>query len=389
MEQTGTYRILVAMETDATRYHGNHAARPAILNQTDAEQMLAHVAADITALLPDTSRCALISAGALFDQTQVLRPSYPVFTTLESLLPSRPDNEGFQPALISIGGANGVLPDPGLQPLLDIPLGLLQLLPIVVHGPVEEMSDLGQKMEHRFLEEGQISAHSASWLESAFGISITHARLMTLTDLKAMFRLQLEHFDFLPLWELLDAAMTGRPDPLEVKTPNGNVLQWRDGKVRIEYETFDHWSRLGGGRHLASDRQLLSEGYAGWTREVRQYLTTLAAHAVEVAFHLPGDTMEVLGETFFVEISSIEPAEDATTVTEHSYAELGTIAITMVSAGSAKNYYPLSPRGLNDIHTTIRDQQPEGHILSIPGNILYDEDLRTLKPDSAGGDKQR
>jgi hypothetical protein len=100
------------------------------------------------------------------------------------------------------------MPNSDLQPLPDIPLGLLQLLPVVVNGPPELVEELGQAMEYRFLEEGQVSAHSASWLETAFGISINHARMMTLTDLNAMLRMQLDHFGFLPLWELLDAALS-------------------------------------------------------------------------------------------------------------------------------------------------------------------------------------
>ena len=43
-KQTGFYRLLVAIETDATRYYGADARRPAVLNAADAEQMLAHIA---------------------------------------------------------------------------------------------------------------------------------------------------------------------------------------------------------------------------------------------------------------------------------------------------------------------------------------------------------
>ncbi len=78
-EDTGFYRALIAIETDATRFYGANASRPKLLGTTDSEQLLSHIAADLKALLPDISNCSLIAAGALFDQTQVLRPSYPVF----------------------------------------------------------------------------------------------------------------------------------------------------------------------------------------------------------------------------------------------------------------------------------------------------------------------
>jgi len=77
--------ILVGIETDPTRYHGENASRPALLDRLAAEQMLAHIATDLTGMFPAINRCSLSIAGALFDQTQVLRPQLPVFSALETL----------------------------------------------------------------------------------------------------------------------------------------------------------------------------------------------------------------------------------------------------------------------------------------------------------------
>ena len=129
-EPGGYYRILVALETDATRYYGSDAVRPALLNRTDAEQMLAHVAADLRALLPGIADCSLIAAGALYDQTQILRPDYPVFQALEGTVVDGARDCGagaFRPALVSLGAEDGVMPVQALQPEADTPLGLLQL----------------------------------------------------------------------------------------------------------------------------------------------------------------------------------------------------------------------------------------------------------------------
>ncbi len=197
------------------------------------------------------------------------------------------------------------MPSADLQPLPDIPLGLLQLLPIVIHGRAGLVSELGQEMEYRFLEEGQVSAHSAAWMETAFGISINHARFMTLTDLNAMLRMQLDHFGFLPMWELLDAALSGRSDPLSVQTQSGQQFELRDGIVYTTFETFDSWA-AGGGAGIAAARQALAAAYGDWTREVRQYLTTLEAHGLEVRFRLAGRREDLAG-TFYTEHSSVSP----------------------------------------------------------------------------------
>lgn len=381
MSATAHYRILVAIETDATRYYGADAIRPALLGNSDTEQLLAHLATDLKALFPSISNCSLIAPGAIYDQTQILRPSYPVFRALEASSVAQ-RAEDFRPGMVSIAAKDGVMPVDDLQPISDIPLGLLQLLPLVIHGPESEVAELGQSMEYRFMEEGQLSAHSAKWLEAALGVSINHGRFMTLTDLNAMLRMQLEHFGFLPMWELMDAALNDGGTDMSVTAESGTRFEWRDGAVHTRFETFDFWANQGQGQGMAATRLMLAENYGDWTREIRQYLTTLAAHGIELVFHLPDKPDEVLTGSFLVEISASEPAADATTVTEHSYNEMGTIAVSLVKDQRMINYYPLKPLGLNDIHHAIRDQVPHGHTVAYPGTILYNEATRRLAPES-------
>jgi hypothetical protein len=380
-DDPGFYSILVAIETDATHFYGANASRPALLNTTDSEQLLAHIAADLNSLLPEISKCSLITAGALFDQTQILKPSYPVFRALEAV--STHDNaDNFKPSLVSIGASNGKMPSGDLQPFPDIPLGLLQLLPVIVHGPPERVKELGQAMEYRFMEEGQVSAHSAAWLETAFGLSVNHARLMTLMDLSAMLRLQLDHFGFLPLWELLDAALSERADPLLVKTQSGQEFEWKNGTVHTSYETFDSWASGSTGKQVVASNQALAATYGDWTREVRQYLTTLTAHGLDFNIRLARDNRPLEG-TFFMEPSEAVPGASDSTITEHSYSELGTIAVTTCDGARIENYYPLCPQGLNDIHAHLREHAPGVHTVAFPGTILYDEKSRRLVPDSS------
>ena len=127
--------ILVGIETDPTRYHGEHAGRPALLDRVAAEQVLAHIATDLTGMFPAISRCTVSMAGALFDQTQILRPGLPVFSALQTLQQSSNPGADFQARLLSIGASEGQMPLPDLQPFESIPLGLLQILPVLISGP--------------------------------------------------------------------------------------------------------------------------------------------------------------------------------------------------------------------------------------------------------------
>ncbi len=373
--------ILVGIETDPTRYHGEHASRPSLLERANAEQVLAHVAADLTAMFPTIDRYTLSMAGALYDQTQILRPHLPVYRALETLQQSGNPGADFQARLLSIGASEGHMPLQELQPFEDIPLGLLQILPLLITGPGEYVDNLAEEMEHRFLEQGQVSAHFAKALETQFQISVNHARFMTMTDLNALLRLQLEHYGFLPLWELLDAAMTNTTGTLEVTTPGGLRFNWRDDKVHSTFESFDWWAQYGGGAEEPANDQMLQSAYANWTREYRRYLTMLTAHGVSVSQHLPGLDDTELTTSFLLEESTNTPEPSSAQVTAHSADDLGTIAVTVINGSRQMNFYPLQASGLNDLHQFIREESYGGDI-AYTGKLCYDESLRRLIAES-------
>jgi hypothetical protein len=195
-----------------------------------------------------------------------------------------------------------------------------------------------------------------------------------------MLRMQLDHFGFLPLWELLDAALSGL-DSATAQTEIGQQFDWRDNAVHTRFETFDSWASRGNGAKISAERLGLATAYGDWTREVRQYLTTLEGHGLEIRCRLPGQE-PVLEGSFFVESSDVTPRAGDATITEHSYSELGTIAVTVSDGDHVKNYYPLSPQGLNDIQAHIREHVPGVHTVAFPGTILYDEKQRRLIPET-------
>ena len=381
MEPVRHQHILVGIETDPTRYHGENPGRPVLLDRTAAEQVLAHIATDLSGLLPAIDHCALSMAGALFDQTQVLRPQHPVFGALQSLQQSANPGDDFHPRLLSIGAKDGQMPMQELHPFEDIPLGLLQILPLLISGPAQQVDELAEQMEHLFIDRGQLSAHSAKGLETHFQISVNHARFMTMTDLNALLRMQLEHYGFLPLWELLDAAMNMSDQTLEVCTTDGQTFRWQNGAVHAVFESFDWWASYGGGAGKPAHEQQLQSSYASWTREYRRYLTVLTAHGLHVNQYLPGLEDSALTDTFFVEESTVLPQATAAAVTEHSAGDLGIVAVSVVSENRQMNFYPLLASGLNDLHRYIRQQDYSGDI-AYPGNICYDENSRQLISES-------
>jgi hypothetical protein len=373
--------LMVGIETDPTRYHGEHAGRPALLNKAAAEQVLAHIAADLNSLLPAISSCSLSMAGALFDLTQILRPQFPVFKALQDLQQSSNPGSDFQSRLLSIGAVEGKMPVQELQPLENIPLGLLQILPLLISGPMDLIDELAAEMEHLFLDRGQLSAHSAKGLESHFQVSVNHARFMTMVDLNAMLRMQLDHYGFLPLWELLDTAINVPKHELQTHNLDGPNFKWKDGCVHGVFETFDWWANYGSGADKPADNSQLQNAYRNWTRQYRQYLTLLAAHNIEVKQYLPGLEDAPISDSFLLEESTIKADKSAATITEHSADDLGIVALTVVQGTRQMNFYPLLASGLNDLYQYIHQQGYSGDI-AYPGSIRYDESLRQLIAES-------
>ena len=371
------FPFLVAIETDPERTSAP-GGRPQTLDQGDAEQMLAHLTADLGSVLGGIGKCHLASCGMLFDQCQILRPGLPVFEALEGLL--KPDqHDAITPGQTAIGSSNGDFSESALVPDKSIPPGVLLLLPIVIAGPSDLVKELAEEMEHRFLGEGQVSAHTASWLEAAFHIGISHARFMTVTDLNAMFRIQLEHFGYLPLWDLTDAAVMESEETLSLQAANGMQLGWQEGAVHIVFETFDFWANKGGGHDLPGDS--LDDGYANWIRELRRYTSTLAAHHVPMRFNLPESCSGQVTETYLCEqIESHDSDQELASITEHGRDDLGIVAITVQKANSLLNYYPLTPGGLNDIHEDIQGMELTGGGMAFPGRVRFSASKRRLRP---------
>ena len=379
MEGASRFPFLVALEIDSSRTPATAETGNEILGQADSEQMLAHLAADLTAILGGFGKCHLASAGVLLDQCQILRPEFPVFAALAGAVNGRREQE-ITSGLRALGARRGVMPLDQLQPDESIPPAPLRFVPVLASGPADLVQHLSEEMEHRFLAEGQLSAHTASWFEAAFGIGIAHARFMTLTDLNAMFRLQLEHFGYLPLWELVDAAIERRAEPLTVTTESATNYEWRDGSVRVTFQTFDFWANHGGGRDV-HDPQQLPSGYAQWSRDLRRFISTLAAHHVSLEFELPPASEGTVGEDYLCERApAARESGPLASITEHNWPELGTLVITACAAGGLKHFYPLAPQGLNHIHEVLQTLELEGEGMAFPGTIKLDESERRLRP---------
>jgi hypothetical protein len=384
MSSRTTLPFLVAVETDPLRYHGEQARWPKPLESAAAEQLVAHIGADLGKLLPRLGQVSLGLTAALYDQAQILQPGWPVFSAMDEVFRRRQrrrsDGHPDEAALMSIGMAQGHMPRAELTPSADLPPGRLLLIPLLLSGDATELAYFDEQMESRFMEEGQLSPESARALEAAFDVATTHARFLTLTDLLAMLKLQLDHFGFGVLWELLDAALEGAAETELLHGSMGQQFRWDGERVIARFETFDYWARQGGGRDTGAEK--LGAAYIDWTREYRQLLVTLGAHGVPVAQKLAGPESFLEGLYFIEEAGT--SGDSAPAITEHGGEAMGTVAVTVIHQGQMHHYYPLAPEGSNQLHSDLAGLGVAHQGLSYPGCICFDRQTRRLVADCAG-----
>jgi len=377
----GHHYILIGLEIGPGRQAPAVGGQRYLLDRTAAEQALTLAAGELSRIVPGIGQCALTMAGALYEQTQILRPGVPVYAALRELQRSASPGQGFAPRLLSVGASEGRMPHRGLQPDANTPPGALLVLPLLVSGQEDAIVDLSAAMEQLFLERGEVGEPPGTQLGSLFGLRPAHVRFMTLTDLNALLRLQLELFGFLPLWELLDTAINRPRQALTVSTAGNTEFEWREGAVHSFFQTFDRWATDGAGRNSPANAQELQTGYADWTREYRRYTTMLEAHGVTVEQHLADRGGAVLTGSFLREESPMPPGSADAPVTEHSVGDIGTVAVTVVRGGRQVNFYPLRASGLEELQDHIRAQGYAGHT-ALPGRLCVDETSRRLKADT-------
>lgn len=332
---------------------------PPVLERGEAEQLAAHLATDLAPMLPEVGRLSLTTVGAWYDQCQLLRPGFPLFDALARY--DRQAASGHPMArVLSIGAHQGQLPDPALVPDPQIPLGDLWLMPLLLTGEVETVRQVGLAAESRLLEEGQVSAHTAAWMEQAFATGAGHIRVLSWTDFYALWRLQLEHVGALGLWQLIDASLEPGAAPLRVETTSGNVFEQRAGQVTGDFVSFDQWQPP-----VARDRVA---SYLDWTRGMRQFGAVLAAHRVPLTWQGEG----LIIEPDYVVERLPRPATESAAVTEHHDPALGLVATSIRCGRSQMNCYPISRHGPRRIGEYLRQLMPSPPPVRRADTLLHD-----------------
>jgi len=247
----GDYILGSAKHTDIERCFGalalelapNTLASNMAMDQVHAAELAVLVAADLGRFVPADAPLQLALLGAHVDPVELLRPGWPLHSTLAELAVRAPGaRDGAR--VIAFGCHDRKLPEP-LTPDADLVGGPLRLLPWVLSGPREVIAPVAEHLEAQLLETGMAGAATALYAQQRFAAKVEHARYLTLHDLVAMMALQYEHANLAELWPLIEAALFEPDAERVIDAAPEPLLRMADGQVRMAMLDIDAWADAG------------------------------------------------------------------------------------------------------------------------------------------------
>lgn len=382
---------------------------PAPLDRDTAAGVGSHIASDLNGILHGIHHLGMVVPGALYDQTELLRPGFPLLRTLKDLFRGAGRNADFTPQLIALGTERGNFPIPELNPERRPGAGPLLLLPFTLVGRCHDILSVSTTLENTLLQQGEVSPATREAVQDAFGLRAISMSYATIGDLCALLQVQLENAGFSELWRLLEHALFQRVGTLDIRLDNGNRYLLTDGRVYVPFYTFDIWAQFGPGSTLAAGE--LGAAYGEWLRVQRQYTLTLAAYGLDIRRVLGCPELEqddaqaavaaaqavaplegdILLETVMANTAAVP--ERQLLITHQFERELGTLAYTVLAldengqAVSLENFYPLRPEGLPQIIEQLRRRgMAPGVTYQVlqPSTLVYSLAERCLKSAQPG-----
>lgn len=361
-----TLPIVLALEPVA----GEPTARMT-LSRDEAAQLAERVAADLHTLVPQVDSARLALAGALFDPVELLRPGFPVWTTLDELARRVPRSQ--LGGVVAFGSHDGHMPAQPLEPSSIFADGPLRLLPLSLLAPAALAEELSEQLEIHLVGRGEASAPTADWLMRTLGLRLEHVRYMSRDDLMAMTCVQYEHVNLAPLWTLLETSLLTPGRTESTMSARGLTLQYAQGSVLAQSPS--RWLAL-----QAGDTAQRAHALAGIVFELRQYAALLAAHQLPLLLRPDTGGPVEAGAGFLLEtLAAAAPGDDAPALFAHEAAGLGIVAITVAQRGDAgaarvlAHGYPLQPGALDPLLALLADRYGIAADLQALGRIVLDE----------------
>ncbi len=373
--------VVLALEPVA----GEPASRMTF-TRDEAAELAALVAADLHGLVPQVDAARLALAAALFDQVELLRPGFPVWTTLEELARRVP--RGHLENVVAFGTHEGHMPAQPLEPSVVYADGPMRLLPMSLLVPAEQAEELSEQLEVQLVGRGELGTRTADWLMRALGIRLEHARYFSRNDLLALTCVQYEHVNLAPLWVLLEAALLTPYQEESTMSARGLALRYADGRVLAQSPS--QWLAGQAGALDPDGTRQRTHDFAGIVFELRQYAALLDAHQLPLQLQPYGAGASEAASGYLVEtLAAVEPGYDPPSLFAHEAPGLGVVAVTVAQRGDGGHAralahgYPLQPQALGPLLALLADRYGIAAELHALGRVALDDAGRLGAPATA------
>lgn len=348
--------IVLALELAA----GETSPRMAF-DRDEAAELAALVAADLHTLVPQVGQTRLALAGALFDQVELLRPGFPVWSALDELTRRVP--RGHLDNVVAFGRHAGQMPVPALEPSATYAEGAMRFVPMSLLTPATLADELAEYLEVQLIGRGEAGVRTADWLMRTLGIKLEHVRYLSRNDLLAVACVQYEHVNLAPLWALLEVALLTPEREESTMSARGLALHYADGQVVAQSPA--QWLAA-----QSTEEAQRAHDFAGILFELRQYAALLEAHQIPLLLR-PSVGQPVAADSGYLleTLAPAEPGDEPPLLFAHEARGLGVIAITVAQRSPAgrtrvlAHGYPLRPQGL----TPLLDEL--AHRYDVPGKL--------------------
>ena len=202
------------------------------LDRATASILADALAHDLAVHVPEIRELDFVFVGALYDQSQLLRPGWPLHAALGDALERLPRKAG-DGHVIALGAHEGKLPLSALEPETRLLGSPMLVMPWLLCGNPETIHRVGQRLEHGLFDNGLIGAELALAIGEAFAVKTAHARHLTTLDLCALTCAQYEHAGLGEIWQIIETALL-RPDQEHAVTLGDGSLRYRHGGVESD-----------------------------------------------------------------------------------------------------------------------------------------------------------
>jgi hypothetical protein len=338
------------------------------LSRDEAAELAALIATDLHTLVPKVDAARLALAGSLLDSTELLRPGFPVWATLDEL--SRRVPRGHLDNVVAFGSHEGQMPAPALEPSPQIATGAMRFVPMSLLTPPELAEELGEYLEVQLIGRGEAGVHTADWVMRKLDVKLAHVRYLSRNDLLAVVCVQYEHVNLAPLWQLLEVALLTPERTEHTMSARGLALRYDDGRVLAQSPA--RWLAAQG----TDDRAQRAHDFAGIVFELRQYAVLRDAHRVALQLDMAGSEADAgyLLENW----AAADAAYDPPALFAHEAPGLGVIVITVAQRGAGgvarvlAHGYPLRPSALGPLLALLADRYAIPAELHALGQVWLD-----------------